>query len=112
MGKFLVLYSAEADSLEMMSSMTPEQSAAGMALWQSWADACGPAIVDLGAPLGSGNHVDTASAAPSTTQVCGYTIMEAESLEAVTRMLEGHPHFHTPGNPTIDVLPYIAIPGM
>jgi len=112
MGKFLVLYSAEADSLQTMSAMTPEQSAAGMALWQSWAEACGPALVDLGAPLGSGNHVGASPAAPSASQVCGYSVMEADSLEDVTRMLEGHPHFHTPGNPSIDVLPYMAIPGM
>jgi hypothetical protein len=32
-------------------------------------------------------------------------------LDAATKVVEDHPHFHTPGG-TIDVLEFLQIPGM
>jgi hypothetical protein len=40
------------------------------------------------------------------------TILEAESPEAVAEILNGHPHFHTPGGVSVEVLEYLQIPGM
>jgi len=43
---------------EMFANSTPEQMAAGMAVWKAWYEGTGGAVVDLGAPFGSVNHVD------------------------------------------------------
>jgi hypothetical protein len=37
--------------------------------------------------------------------------VEADSLGDATKMLEDHPHLQTPGG-TIDVLEFLAMPGM
>jgi hypothetical protein len=87
----------------MMAQTTPEQRQAGMGEWMKWAEANGDSLVDFGAPLGTGNHVEPGSVSPGTTKATGFSILEADSLDAATKMVQDHPHFHTPGA-TIDVI--------
>jgi hypothetical protein len=107
---YLVLYNSPVPAAEMMAQVTPEQAQAGMDAWTAWAQANGDAIVDLGVPLGTGMHIEPAGASPASTQASGYSIVRADSLDAATKMLEDHPHFHTPGG-TIDVLEFLPMPG-
>jgi len=111
MDKFLVLYNSPTPAAEMMASVTPEQAEAGMAEWTAWAEKNHDAIVDIGVPLGSGRHVESGSSSPGSTQATGFSIIQAESLDAATRVVEDHPHFHTPGG-TIDVLEFLQMPEM
>ena len=71
--------------------------------WTQWATKAGSAIVDLGAPL-----------APVTAGegdwIGGFSILQADSAEAVQAVLEGHPHTAQGG--TIDVHEFIPMPGM
>jgi hypothetical protein len=97
--KFLVLYRSPISAREQMANATPEQAQAGMQAWQAWAEGAGSAIVDLGAPLdGDGD-------------VTGFSVLEADSRAAVDEPLADHPHRHTP-DASIDVLEFMAIPGM
>src|SRR5262249_30947925 len=111
MTKFLVLYGSPTSAAEMMSETTPDQRQAGMDEWMKWARATGDSLVDFGAPLGTGNHVEPGSVSPGTTTATGYSILEADSLETATNMVQGHPHFHPPGA-TIEVIEFLAVPGM
>ena len=43
--------------------------------------------------------------------IAGFSILEAGSKNAVTKLLKDHPHFHTPGPTAIEVLEFQAIPG-
>jgi hypothetical protein len=112
MKKFIVLYQAPHSAMEQMSKMTPEQSKAGMDAWMAWHQKHTSAIVDLGAPLGNGKVAAKSGAASNgTLDVCGYSIVQAASVEAAARLLEGHPHFMMPGA-SIEVLECLPIPGM
>ena len=42
----------------------------------------------------------------------GFSILEADSQEALTKLLDDHPHFHMAGDAAIEVLEFQAIPGM
>jgi hypothetical protein len=106
--KYLVLYRAPASAREQMESATPEQQQAGMELWQAWAGKTGPAIVDLGAPLGDGTIVGDGDA---YTDIAGFSILDADSQRAVMGLLRDHPHFHTPGG-QIEVHEMLRPPGM
>ena len=44
-------------------------------------------------------------------QVGGYSILQGESLEEITKLLDGHPHFHSP-NASIEVREFLSMPGM
>jgi hypothetical protein len=59
----------------------------------------GEAIVDFGAPVqGDGD-------------VTGFSILQAGSRGQIEELLAEHPHRHVP-NASIDVLEFVALPGM
>ena len=103
MKKFVVLYQGSIPAEEFMAKATPEQAKAGMDAWMAWANKAGSAIVDLGAPLGRGASVAPNAVGRGTTKVGGYSILQAASIDAVNKLLEGHPHFMAPGA-SIEVL--------
>jgi hypothetical protein len=98
--KFLVLYRSDEDAAARMAASTPEQQEAGMQLWMEWFGRAGSAIVDGGAPLTGGDGA-----------VSGYSIVQAESSEALADVLDGHPHT-THGGGTIETYEFLPVPGM
>jgi hypothetical protein len=103
--KYLVLYRSSMTAEEQMSQGTPEQAQAGMDAWMAWAQRAGDAIVDLGTPLAV---VDAGG--DSGDPVGGYSILQAASREALSKVLDGHPHKETGG--TIETLECLQVPGM
>jgi len=111
MGKFLVLYNSQMSAAEVMANATPEEAKAGMDAWMAWAGQAGDAVVDLGVPLGDSRHLEGGSAADGSNPASGYSILEADSLDAAAGLVKDHPHLTVPGN-TIDVLEFLPMPGM
>ena len=46
-----------------------------------------------------------------THKVGGYSILQGESLEEISKLLDGHPHFHSP-NASVEVREFLSMPGM
>jgi hypothetical protein len=88
MARYIYLYRGPATPME---DFTSEQSAEQMRLWGEWMGRVGSALVDGGAPFGDRSAVadDGSSSAPSDLN--GYTIVEADSLEAARALVDGHP---------------------
>lgn len=110
MKKFLVIYRAPVSAREQMVNASPEQAKAGMDAWMRWAREAGDAIVDLGAPLDDGTIVGAGSAPSGSSKAVGYSILQAESMDAVKNLLRDHPHGHMP-NFAVEVFECIAMPG-
>lgn len=111
MKKFLALYKAPASSFAMMMKATPEQQKAGMDAWMAWSQKAAASIVDMGTPLGKSMRVTATGSTPTTNDLGGYSILQAESKEALAESLKGHPHFMTPEG-VIEIVELMAIPGM
>jgi len=111
MKKFLVLYKAPQSAFEQMKNSTPEQQKAGMDAWMAWGKKAAGAIVDMGSPLGKSLRVTKGGSSPASNDLGGYSILQAESKEALAKTLEGHPHFMMPDG-TIEVVEMMPIPGM
>jgi hypothetical protein len=111
MKKFLVLYKASQAAFAQMMKSTPEQQKAGMDAWMSWSKKVGSSLVDMGAPLGKSLKVTPAGASPTTNDLGGYSVMQAESKEALAATLKGHPHFMMPDS-SIEIVELMPIPGM
>lgn len=111
MKKFLVLYKAPASGFEQMKSSTPEQQKAGMDAWMAWGKKAAASIVDMGAPLGKSLRVTKGGSSPAANDLGGFSILQAESKEALADTLNGHPHFMTPEG-FIEVIELMPIPGM
>jgi hypothetical protein len=111
MKKFLVLYKAPTSAFEQMQKSTPEQQKAGMDAWMAWSKKASSSLVDMGAPLGKSMKVNKSGTAPTTNDLGGYSIMQAESKEALAESLKGHPHFMMPDG-FIEIVEFMPMPGM
>ena len=105
MTKYLVLYRSKMTAGEQMAQSTPEQAQAGMEAWMAWAEQAGDAVVDLGTPLAV-----VEAGGDSGDPIGGYSILQADSDEALAKVLEGHPHLAMGG--TIETLEFLSMPGM
>ena len=53
-----------------------------MGEWNAWAGKVGDGMVDFGTPLANGVRVTKEGTSPSTREVVGYSIIEADDLDA------------------------------
>ncbi|HEY2407910.1 MAG TPA: hypothetical protein VGI10_18005 [Polyangiaceae bacterium] len=110
MKKFLVLYKAPQSAFAQMRKSTPEQQKAGMDAWMSWSKKAAGSIVDMGAPLGQSLLVTKSAASPTTNDLGGYSVLQAESKEALAESMKGHPHFMMQDG-SIEIVELMPMPG-
>ena len=113
MKKFLVLYMANAAAMaDMMKNSTPEQQKKGMDMWRKWMTDNKTALVDGGAPVGKTKRVDAKGASDMKNEIGGYSIVQAESADAATKIFsKDMPHLQMPGA-WIEVSEIMQMPGM
>src|SRR5579862_667611 len=112
MKKFLVLYKASQSGFEQMKKATPEQQKAGMDGWMNWSKKAASSLVDMGGPLGKSVRVAKGGAvSPATNDLGGYSVMQAESKEALAASMKEHPHLMMPDS-SIEIIELMPIPGM
>ena len=111
--KFMVLYMASGAEFEkMMKTSTPEQQTKGMEAWMKWMNANKASIVDGGAPLGKTKRVDSKGASDTKNEIGGYSVLQAESHDAATKIFDkDHPHLQMPGA-WIEIVEIMPLPGM
>ena len=105
MTKYLVLYRSPMTADDQMSQVSAEQAQAGMDAWNTWGQHAGGAIVDMGSPT---RVVEAAG--DTADPVGGFSILQADSREALDEVLQGHPHTAMGGS--IEILEFLPMPGM
>jgi hypothetical protein len=69
-------------------------------------------LVDSGAPLGKTKRVDSKGASDTKNGLGGYSIVQADSADAATKIFgKDHPHLQMPGA-WIEVIDIVQLPGM
>ena len=112
MKKYISLYMAPISVLEqMMKNSTKEDREKGMAAWKTWMDANKSSIVEMGTPLGKTKTVTPDGITDTKNEVCGYTVVEADSHEDAAKLFESSPHLTAMQGATIDVLECMDMPG-
>jgi hypothetical protein len=110
MKKFLVIYHAPMSNVEQTSVASPENMQKVMQPWMDWIAKCGDSLVDLGAPLGGGQNLSGAANTPSNRDVTGYSILQAEDIEAPIGLLKGRPHLEMTTGGEIEVHELMPMP--
>ena len=110
MNKYMVIYHAPTSAVEQLQDATPEDMKEGMEPWMAWAKRCGDGLVDLGTPLGGGQKVTKSGSSPSDKNVTGYSILQAESLEAAKALVKGHPHLEWAAGCEVEVHESLPLP--
>lgn len=104
MKKFLVLYRMDAAEMQkMMKEWSEEDKKTGMEEWNVWQKNHMADMADPGAPAGKNTTVGASGAQEMSNDIAGYSVLKADSKEAVAKILEDNPHLKMPGA-TIDVM--------
>ncbi|HKX74334.1 MAG TPA: hypothetical protein VJR05_03005 [Acidimicrobiia bacterium] len=110
MPKYVVLYTAPVSAEAQMEANDPEMGAEVMKAWNAWSERVGENMVDLGMPLGNGRRVTSSGTSGSDSAVAGYSILQADDIDAAVNLLSGHPHLQIPGA-AIEVHETLSLPG-
>lgn len=111
MSKYLFVYHAPMTPADA-APPDPAQMDAVMGEWNAWAGRVGEGLVDFGTPLAGGVRVTKDGTSPSTREVAGYSIIEADDMESALELAKVHPHLNMPGGCEIEVHEVQPIPGM
>lgn len=107
MAKYVLVYSGG-----MGMEMEPEVQKQVMEEWGAWYGQMGEAIVDGGAPFGASKNVTSSGIGDGPlgdTPATGYTIIEADTLDAAAKACEHHPHVKHGG--AVQVFTWIDMQG-
>jgi hypothetical protein len=88
MAKFIYLYRGPATP---MDDFTPEQGAEVMAAWNTWIEASGSGIAEVGNPFGARTAVAGDGSTRDAGDLNGYSIVEADDLAGAVALTEKHP---------------------
>ena len=84
----MILYNGPATPPEQM---TKEQVEKVMMGWKSWMGKLGDKMVDMGKPLANGRVVVDDGSKGKALELSGYSIIEAEDMNAALKLVEDHP---------------------
>ncbi len=113
MKKFVFIYFGGTESVKTAENVQAYSMQQIMADWGKWFEELGPALVDGGSPFNSDGQSVTLNGAapimPADMPATGYTIVNAESMEAAVELAKGCPsHKHMDGKAVVQV--YEAMP--
>ena len=95
----------------MMETMTKEDQQKDMAEWGTWMKQNMSSFADAGAPVGKNTQVSASGSNQVSNDVGGYSIIQAESMEDASKILESSPHLKMPGA-VCDVMELMPMPEM
>jgi len=107
----MVIYYAPMEAVKQTQSMSPEDMKKGMDKWFAWSEKIGSALVDMGTPLMPGQKISESGSTPSTKDVTGYSILQAEDIEKAKELLKDHPHLGWADGCEIEVYECMHLPG-
>lgn len=106
MEKYILLYNGPATD---MKDMSEEQGKEVMEKWQVWMEKVGDALLDVGSPMANGVCVVDDGSDGTATSLSGYSIIQAENMDAAKKLVEGHP-FLTEGKGNFSVEVHQLLP--
>lgn len=101
MGKYVFAYRGG------MMADTEEQRQAAMQAWGAWFGKLGPAIVDPGNPFAGSTSVNGSGGGEAASELTGYTVVNADSLDAASALAAGCPVLD--GGGSVDVYETIEV---
>ncbi len=118
MKKYLAVFTGSPDSPQgkKWDSLTPDArakaEAAGMEGWGRWVETNKISISVMGSPLGETKRVEGSGVRNVTNNLCGFTIVEADSDEAAAKLFLNHPHFAIFPGDGVEIMECLPVPGM
>ena len=78
-----------------------------------WAKKCGDKLIDMGSPLTHDQQLSPGGKSKrSGSDIVGYSILQAETMDDAKLLLQGHPHLSWNANCSIEVHETMPPPGL
>jgi len=90
--------------------MSPDELSKMMEAWTKWVEKCGEHLLDMGAPLANGKGLDTTGSTASSSDVCGYSIMQADNVAKIEELLKENPHLNFGEGSNIEIHEKMPLP--
>lgn len=100
LAKFRAMPKAEQDAVDAL----------GLPQWQEWEKRNAAFLPDLGGMVGKTLRVGRDGITPAVNDICGYVVVEAESIEAAAAIFIDHPHIRTFPGDGVDIMPFLTGP--
>lgn len=114
MPKFLAVYTIQAEAVARFRAQPKETQdatdAAGLAAWKDWEQRNAAMLRSPSSMVGKTLRVTTTGTAPAVNTICGYLVVEAETIEAAAGIFEDHPHITIFPGEGIDIMPFLTGP--
>lgn len=112
MPRFLCVYTLQPEDLARFRTQPKAEQdridALGLPKWKEWEERNAAAITDQGGMVGKTLRVSRTGTAPATNTICGYLIVEAETIEAAASVFENHPHITLFPGDGVDIMPLVT----
>jgi len=113
MPRFLAVYTMKPENVVRFRALPKAEQeaidAAGLPQWLAWEKANAASFRDRGM-VGKTVRVTKDGIADAKNDICGYVVVEAESIEAAARLFENHPHFSIFPGDGVDIMPFVTEP--
>lgn len=94
MKKFIVLYHCSLEDQMKVGKQSKEDREEGMRLWFAWKEKVAEHLVDFGSPIMEGvRRLNSGEEVASKLELSGYSILQAEDLQAAKALIVDHPHY-------------------
>ncbi len=114
MPRFLAVYTMKPEDLARFRSLPKSEQdaidAIGLKQWVDWEARNVASFAERGGMVGKTKRVTKNGIADAVNPVCGYIVVEAESIEAAARLFENHPHFSVFPGDGVDIMPFVTEP--
>lgn len=112
MPRFLAVYTMRPEDLAGFRALPKSEQdaidAAGVPLWGEWEKTNAAFLRNPGGMVGKTLRVTKSGTASATNDICGYVVVEAETIEAAAKIFETHPHLTTFPGYSVDLMPFVA----
>lgn len=114
MAYFLAILTMTRDDLAKFRAMPKADQdavdARGLREWEEWDRRNAAFLPDLGGMVGKTLRVSRNGTAPAVNDICGYVVVEAETIEAAAAIFVDHPHITTFPGDAVDIMPFLTGP--
>ena len=115
MKRFLVTYLAPASVIDDWKKTDPATRKTAeekmQSDWKKWMTGHYKIFVDMGAGVGKTRRVSAHGSAEGKNDIMLYSVVQAETHEAASKMFEDHPHLGIPSS-SIEIMEIHPLPGM
>ena len=74
----------------------------------AWEKAIAASFADKGGMVGKTRRVTKDGIGDAQNDICGYVVVEADSIDAAAKLFENHPHFAIFPGDSVDVMPFVT----